>query len=321
MRTLNLCADYSAYSDRTMIGNTGATGTAWIALQTSYCDSRVLYCVENIDDTTDAVPNVFYPKYKIQVPINTRVQSDASVINGMSSGVTGTMTISAPSGNPAFTINGGAEVTSGTIENGDEVIFLMDSPATASTSRLMTITLPGGATVKWRIWTGDPTGTRIRRVFVTSTDPNGASFGGVSGADPVCQARATAASLGGTWKAILSGVAETDWAVNRVGYNWSELQLVDGTTVAYAPNLFGTLLSPIVKTEFGGTRASTRVLSGTNSSGGSYTAASDLSNLYNWTGATCSATYMQGNSSALSAVITQGYWLCQSDGALFCIEQ
>lgn len=156
---------------------------------------------------------------------------------------------------------------------------------------------------------------------MTSTDPNGAAFGGVSGADPVCQARATAASLGGTWKAILSGVAETDWAVNRVGYNWSELRLVDGTTVAYAPNLFGTLLSPIVKTEFGVVRSSARVFSGTNSDGASYSGVSDIHNLYNWTGASCSTTYMQGNSSALSAVITQGYWLCQSDGALFCIEQ
>ncbi|OIN85561.1 MAG: hypothetical protein AUJ12_08975 [Alphaproteobacteria bacterium CG1_02_46_17] len=118
-------------------------------------------------------------------------------------------------------------------------------------------------------------------------------------------------------------MSETDWAVNRVGYDWDELRLVDNTTVVVntVGGLWSTLLHAIDMDEYGNQRASARVLSGTKSNGSSYSSSSDLSNLYNWTGTSCSATYMQGNSSALSAVITQGYWLCTGAGALFCIEQ
>lgn len=41
------------------------------------------------------------------------------------------------------------------------------------------------------------------RIFVTSTTYDG-NLGGIAGADAKCQARATAASLTGTWKAIIS---------------------------------------------------------------------------------------------------------------------
>ncbi|NUN04819.1 MAG: DUF1554 domain-containing protein [Bdellovibrio sp.] len=41
------------------------------------------------------------------------------------------------------------------------------------------------------------------RMFVTSTTYDG-NLGGIAGADAKCQARADAASLGGTWKAIIS---------------------------------------------------------------------------------------------------------------------
>lgn len=42
-----------------------------------------------------------------------------------------------------------------------------------------------------------------RRIFVTSTDYQG-NLGGVAGADANCQTRADAASLGGTWRALIS---------------------------------------------------------------------------------------------------------------------
>ncbi|MCP3974444.1 MAG: hypothetical protein GY720_08120, partial [bacterium] len=41
------------------------------------------------------------------------------------------------------------------------------------------------------------------RVFVTSTQQNG-NLGGLAGGDAVCEARATANTLGGTWRAWLS---------------------------------------------------------------------------------------------------------------------
>jgi hypothetical protein len=173
---------------------------------------------------------------------SSRQMTSVIKISGMSQGATTTLSVSAPSGNPKFTINGGTEVSSGTVTNGDDIIFYLDAPATASTSVMMTISSSAPATTLgyWRVWSGwDGIGSGIKRVFVTSTDPNGASFGGVTGADAQCQSRASAAALGGTWKAIVSSTNELAWAINRVGYNWNELRLVDGTTtVAYAPKEF-----------------------------------------------------------------------------------
>jgi hypothetical protein len=312
-------ASPAVYGLSTSIGNAFYQGTH------NSDNQNALYCIENIDSAVDTIPADIRPAYIVQAALSSRQMTPVTKIAGMSNGATTTLSISAPSGNPGFTINGGAEVTSGTVRNGDDIIFYLDAPATASTSIMMTITSSAPATTLgyWRVWSGwDGIGTGIKRVFVTSTDPSGSGFGGVTGADSHCQSRASAAALGGTWRAIISSTNELAWAVNRVGYNWNELRLVDGTTVvAYAPNLWSGLLNPIIKTEFGATRGSTRILSGTASNGSAYSSVADLSNLFNWTGATCSATYMQGNSSALTAAISQGYWLCQSDGALFCIEQ
>lgn len=306
-------------------GIAGSKGVGALLQGTKNSDDATLSirCIEDIDSSSDTTPSDIKPPYIVQAATSSRQSSSSVIISGMSAGATTTLSVTATGGNPKFTINGGAEVSSGSIQNGDTVVLKLDAPATANTSNKMTLTA-GTLTSYWRVWSGwDGVGSGIKRVFVTSTDPQGKTFGGAAGADPVCQARATAASLSGTWKAILSGTAEAEWAVNRVGYNWNELRLVDGTTtVAYAPNLWSTLLNPIIKTEFGVTRASTRVLSGTASDGRAYSLVNDISNQSNWTAEqACWATYMQGNSSALSAAITQGYNLCQSDGALYCIEQ
>jgi hypothetical protein len=321
------CNNFLSYPYNTEYSNIGyanSSTSTWIASSQAYCnENRRIYCVENISAAADTTPTTISLDYTIQAPLGARQVSATKIVSGMSIGATQTLSVSsAPSGSATFTINGGPEVTSGTIQNGDNLVFLMDAPATANSSNMMTITA-GPMISYWRVWSGwDGIGTGIKRVFVTSTDPNGAAFGGVTGADAHCQSRASAAALGGTWRAIISSTNELAWAVNRVGYNWNELRLVDGTTVvAYAPNLWSGLLNPIIKTEFGATRGSTRILSGTASNGSAYSSVADLSNLFNWTGSSCSATYMQGNSSALTAAISQGYWLCQSDGALFCIEQ
>jgi len=316
----NYFLSWPYYTEYTQIGYANSASSTWISAGQNNCgDNRRIYCIENISAALDTNPNDMSPAYAIQVPPSSR-QVSTLAVSGMSNGATQTLTVSGAGGTPTFKINGGAEVTTGTIQNGDSIQFLMDAPAVASSNNMMTITA-GSMNSRWRIWSG-ASGTVVKRVFVTSTDPQGNTFGGVTGGDPICQSRATAAGLGGTWKAILSGIVEAEWAINRVGYNWSELRLVDNTTVvAYAGGLWSTLLSPIIQTEFGATRGSTRVLSGTASNGKSYSSVSDLSNFYNWTGAACSETYMQGNSSSLSAAITQGYWLCQYDGALYCIEQ
>ncbi len=206
--------------------------------------------------------------------------------------------------------------------NGDVIRFILDSPATASTSYKMTIAASGMTSGTWRVWTGVVSGSVVKRVFTTSNDHNGTAFSGASGSDSICQTRASAASLGGTWKGIISGTAEVDWAVNRIGYNWTELRLVDNTTVvAYAPNIFGTLQAPINKDEYGNPRNTARVHSGTGANGAAYSLTPDITNFWNWTSVPCSATYYQANSSASSAIISRTEWLCSGNAAVFCIEQ
>jgi hypothetical protein len=186
----------------------------------------------------------------------------------------------------------------------------------------------------WRVWTGwDGGGSGIKRVFVTvATYWSGIDFVSVAGADAKCQTLATAAALGGTWKAIISGATiEPNAAVNRVGYNWNELQLVNGTTVVYAPNLWkaGTipLLSPIIVGQNGATVADAQgVFSNTKANGNAYSTATDGSNCLDWT--TSSSVYapIVGVQSASNGawINNGGYASCGQNGVpkhLYCIEQ
>jgi hypothetical protein len=203
----------------------------------------------------------------------------------MSSGATQTLSVTATAGTPTFTVNGGAEVTSASVTNGDSIIFKMDAPAGANAFNKMTITA-GSMTSYWRVWTGDPTGSVVKRVFVTASSSSG-GLAGVVGADSMCQTAATGAALGGSWKAILSGVGEAEMAVNRIGYNWSELRTVTGTTVVYAPNLWKTatisLLSPIVVNQNGTNSVTFETYSNTKADGSAYSTVADGSNCNNWT--------------------------------------
>jgi hypothetical protein len=289
-----------------------------------------LRCVEDIDNTTDVTPSDIVLSYAFQVPVSSRQSSSAVVIGGMSSGATTTLSVSANAGNPKFTVNGGAETTSATIKNGDSIVFLMDAPATASTSNRMAIT-SGGSTAlgTWRVWTGDNGANLTKRIFVTSSRYTG-NFGGVTGADSKCQTAANDSSLGGTWKAILSGgTAKGEWAVNRVGYNWSKLTLVDGTVVVYAPNLWTSspsFLSPIVKTQTGATLTNEPVYTNTTVLGFPFSTDNNK-NCFNWT--TTSTGYpsqLIGNSSVQGAgwVNSGSFEYCEYYGvkaALYCIEQ
>jgi hypothetical protein len=90
-------------------------------------------------------------------------------------------------------------------------------------------------------------------VFVTSTKQDGA-LGGLAGADAVCQARADAATLGGTWTAWLSD-SDTN-AENRIAD--AQYRLIDGTTVvatSLADLTDGSLTHAISMDENGGSPA------------------------------------------------------------------
>lgn len=313
-------------------GYANSVNTNWTdaspAISTACWDNFSIYCIEDVDNSlADITPNSFSPDYPVQVAVSSRQSSSAMLISGMSSGASTTLSVSATGGNPKFKVNGGAEVTSASITNGDSIIFVMDAPSTDNSSHKMTITA-GGMTSYWRIWTGDSTGTVTKRIFVTSTTYSG-QFAGVGGADTACQTRASAGALGGAWKAILSGWDEADWAINRVGYNWTTLRLIDNTTnVVLAGNLWKTsslsLLNPISKTELGAILSTTSVATNSNTKGFPSYVGGSLACL-NWTnGNTTGLTYRFG----VSGVTSSG-WVDNSDGwdcrngsmYLYCIEQ
>ncbi|OIN87736.1 MAG: hypothetical protein AUJ12_01130 [Alphaproteobacteria bacterium CG1_02_46_17] len=291
-----------------------------------------IYCIEDIDNAVaDITPNTLSPDYAIQVATSSRQTSSAVTISGMSAGATATLAVSATGGDPKFKVNGGAEVASASVTNGDSVVFLMDAPATDNDFNKMTITA-GTMTSYWRVWTGDSTGSVVKRVFVKSTISSG-DFSGVGGADSACQARAAAGALGGTWKAILSGWSEDDWAINRIGYNWTTLRLVDNTTdVVLAGNLWKTatlpLLNPISKTESGSTLSVGNVFTNTEADGtASYSGGNSacMNWAYGWTGSGLNFSF------GVSGVNSSG-WIrnsvnstdCRSyapGGYLYCIEQ
>lgn len=101
--------------------------------------------------------------------------------------------------------------------------------------------------------TSDTSALGPKRIFLTSTVYDG-NLGGLAGADAKCQARADAAHLGGTWKAILS--TRTIDAVDRIDASVARVN-VDGTLVMNANQMFGPtatdgypLVNPILD-EFG----------------------------------------------------------------------
>lgn len=88
------------------------------------------------------------------------------------------------------------------------------------------------------------------RVFVTSTTYTG-NLGGLSGGDALCQARADAAALGGTWLAWLGD--GTDGPATRFVHSDAEYRLVGGGVVAtsWTDLIDGTIGVPLDHDETG----------------------------------------------------------------------
>lgn len=99
--------------------------------------------------------------------------------------------------------------------------------------------------------TGNATGgdTQSKRAFVTSTTYTG-NLGGISGADALCQARADAASLGGSWIAWLSTSAIN--AISRSVYA-GQIVSINGDLISNNGwnGLTGNIILPIQFTELG----------------------------------------------------------------------
>jgi hypothetical protein len=333
------CSDWTGSSGSGHVyGNSNSVGNDWIrsgingACNGAYTYYSI-YCISANPgtDTKPSMPNATGDfTYAIQVPTSTLTTSNAVTVAGLGSGVSATVTITGASGSPGFTVNGVAG-TSGvtTVQNGDSLALTMTSPAAGNTSYLMTVKVGTGATVNWRVWTGwDGVGSGIKRVFVSSSEYTG-NRGGLNGADSTCTSLATAAGLGGTWKAILSAgtLGEEYWAVNRIGYNWTTLEMVDGTDVVLAGNIWKTstlpLLNPISKNQSGATVIDDVFTNTTNTGMAYYETVSESCN--NWTTNNSAYGTRYGLSSAQNSSWTNNQTVGSScdnaDWRLYCIEQ
>jgi hypothetical protein len=153
-----------------------------------------------------------------------------------------------------------------------------------------------------------------KRVFVTSTTSNG-NLGGIAGADAKCAAQATAAGLGGTFKAFISTGAID--AISRIS-DVSPWYLVDRSAVVFptfASLTDGTGPLVAITTELRG--VATFAYTGANSSG---LATADT--CLDWTlGGVVNGRTGNPNSVASGTWIFAGLPLCGFVAALYCFEQ
>lgn len=98
----------------------------------------------------------------------------------------------------------------------------------------------------------DPVGSH-KKIFITSTAYNG-NLGGLAGADTKCQTAADSQSLGGTYKAWISGESGGTSAASRLAHASVPYRMVDGTRIAddWTDLVDSTLDTGIVLDEAGG---------------------------------------------------------------------
>lgn len=153
---------------------------------------------------------------------------------------------------------------------------------------------------------------RRKIVFVTSTTHTG-NLGGLAGADNICQSRALAAGLAGTFRAWLSN-SITD-ASSRLSPSQFGYELIDGTKIAddLADLLDGSLDSPISLNE-NGVPVVTNPWTGTSSTGAAYSA--DCQGFTSTAGSGA----IGASDQASSAWTFAGTAACVASHPLYCFE-
>ncbi len=157
-----------------------------------------------------------------------------------------------------------------------------------------------------------------RRVFLTSTTHAG-NFGGVAGGDAICQARADAAGLGGTWRAYL---VDGTSGLGRLTHPAVPYVRLDGTRVAnsWADLSNESIAAPIDLTELRTTGTGTVWTGLTNVTGGTNQHCND----WTYAGAGCLSGSACGGGG--EARMTNDHWdgyyvfSCSSRYRLYCIE-
>jgi hypothetical protein len=157
-----------------------------------------------------------------------------------------------------------------------------------------------------------------QRLFISAASSS-AAFGGLAGADALCQGYADAAQLGGQWRAWLS--SSTVHAQNRLVQSASPYRRLDGALVAdgWQALTSGTLVSPIDVDEHLGGQPGAEVWTGTTAMGLKTTSTcSDWQN-----GSNMGTVATVGFSSATDATWSSIYLqFCDRGNVhLYCIEQ
>lgn len=203
-------------------------GSTWTTRNRN--ESRYIRCARRHDValppvTPDVDPdNVSFGTTVVTTP-SARASSRIIPITGFLQPVD--VTVTSSTGNPKVKINGGAEVSSGTLTVTNQTVQLvMDAPAVSGNKNTMTLTI-GPDSYTW--YAGYTDGSATGFVFVTQSTWTG-NLGGLGGADAKCQTAASVAGYGGTWKAILSDGGTN--AQDRIPFDWGVLRLLDNTLVA-----------------------------------------------------------------------------------------
>jgi hypothetical protein len=177
--------------------------------------------------------------------LSARTQSREIPVVGINAPVSFTVS---GSGSPAITINGGSEVTSGTISQADRIRIVLTSPASVGQSVTGSVTIGTGTPISYTVRTTDP--SIVVRMFVTSDTRAANAFGGgggIVGADAWCATRATAAGLAGgsTYRALLS--THTTNGFDRIDWRTGRIENIAGDVIANNMDnlLSGSLLSTI----------------------------------------------------------------------------
>ncbi|MCM2343552.1 MAG: hypothetical protein NDJ24_03250 [Alphaproteobacteria bacterium] len=282
------------------------------------------YRVRCVRRETQALPDPQYdlrPDNTFFVPVMTttgnRVSSNIETITGVSTDIAVSIA-NDTSGGARIKINGGAEVTSGTVGYGDTIELVMTAPGSTGLAHTVDINL-GDDVSRWKVGVPNETGTR--RIFVS--EAGSGNIGGVGAADARCQAEVDAIGLGGTWIALVSEVnSATNQPALRMDFNWDTLTNMNGQTVATDWNDLwdGSIGNTINYDEVGAlVSTNTAVYTGTATTGVPGATSRDCSN---WL---TSSTLFTGSTGLLTA--TNSAWIanttpnCSTTARLYCFEQ
>lgn len=161
------------------------------------------------------------------------------------------------------------------------------------------------------------------RVFVTSTTHNG-NLGGLLGADAICQTRAAAGGIPGTYKAWLSDTFQS--AATRLTHATGPYQLLNGVTVANNWNDLtdGALSAAIQVTETGSTVNAPQQWVWTNTNGNGAASGGAPDSCLNWTTSASSESGDNGvviPDQANDAWTRNGVFKCSLSARLYCFQQ